>query len=183
MRAATTEDIVATDPIFPISVTFGVVQTLLYVDFAWVYWSRQRVKLRGGGVVDGEDLGRGWLIGKILGRGGNALESVDEEEGDAFLGQEEGVIRPAAPKHARSWGARGISVSADDGVVEGQSSGSKDLADPDAFEDDAGSDAVVVSPREAGSSDSEDAAGQHGAYGGGAEWQNQEEAFNDYSKY
>ncbi|CAD0098322.1 unnamed protein product, partial [Aureobasidium mustum] len=34
--------------IFPVSFTFGVIQTLFYFDFAWVYWTRQRVKLRYG---------------------------------------------------------------------------------------------------------------------------------------
>src|SRR5450432_624742 len=46
----------------PISVPFGILQTILYLDFAWVYWTRQRVKLRSGGIVDADDLNRGWLV-------------------------------------------------------------------------------------------------------------------------
>src|SRR5271163_1171757 len=38
------------------AVIFGVIQTAFYVDFAWVYYTRQRVKLRNGGIVDSEDL-------------------------------------------------------------------------------------------------------------------------------
>lgn len=80
-----------------ISVIFGCIQTLLYVDFAWVYWTRQRVKLRNGAVVDNEDLSRGFLVNKIL---GGSAPVTDEE--DAFQN------RPS------NWGANGISVSADD---------------------------------------------------------------------
>src|SRR3954452_19220917 len=43
----------------PVSITFGIVQTALYLDFAWVYWTRQRVKLRYGGIVDSDDISRG----------------------------------------------------------------------------------------------------------------------------
>jgi ER lumen protein retaining receptor len=46
----------------PIPDFFGVVQTALYVDFAWVYYSRQRVKLRNGGIVDSDDFRKGWLL-------------------------------------------------------------------------------------------------------------------------
>lgn len=140
------------DPIFPISVIFGVVQTTLYIDFAWVYFTRQRVKLRGGGVVDGEDLSKGWLISKIIGRRSMDVEGEDDEERRALAGAEEGTgARPAAPRHARSWGARGISVSADDGVVEdhreegGDNAGAKGgMTDPANFEDDVDDDAPVA---------------------------------------
>jgi hypothetical protein len=46
----------------PIPDFFGVVQTALYVDFAWMYYSRQRVKLRNGGIVDSDDFRKGWLL-------------------------------------------------------------------------------------------------------------------------
>ncbi|KAH0387409.1 hypothetical protein KCU92_g1827, partial [Aureobasidium melanogenum] len=129
--------------IFPVSFTFGVIQTLFYLDFAWVYWTRQRVKLRYGGIVDGDDISRGWLINKIIGRKGNTGHDDDDEDDDAALaGQEEGIIRPAANSH-RAWGPRGISVSADDGTHEAEHTR---LADPAAFEDDYEDDAVVVSP-------------------------------------
>ncbi|KAG9563732.1 hypothetical protein KCU71_g6534, partial [Aureobasidium melanogenum] len=129
--------------IFPVSFTFGVIQTLFYLDFAWVYWTRQRVKLRYGGIVDGDDISRGWLINKIIGRKGNTGHDDDDDDDDAALaGQEEGIIRPAANNH-RAWGPRGISVSADDGTHEAEHTR---LADPAAFEDDYEDDAVVVSP-------------------------------------
>src|SRR2546423_14114442 len=62
----------------PIAVIFGVIHTAFYIDFAWVYWTRQRVKLRGGGVVDSEDLRKGWLINKVISAGRPSSE-IDEE--------------------------------------------------------------------------------------------------------
>ncbi|KAI9830307.1 MAG: hypothetical protein M1826_004918 [Phylliscum demangeonii] len=94
-----------------ISIIFGVVQTALYLDFAWVYWSRQRVKLRAGGVVDAEDMRHGWLLRGLLGRR-NGLSSTEDDD-DAADGDVEGAPPPRARAGGR-WGARGISVSADD---------------------------------------------------------------------
>ncbi|KAJ7113569.1 ER lumen protein retaining receptor-domain-containing protein [Mycena epipterygia] len=76
----------------PIAVPCGIVQTALYLDFAWVYYSRQRVKLRDGLLVDSEDFQRGWLIrwlsGKDsevplepLGRDGIPVDEEDALEG------------------------------------------------------------------------------------------------------
>lgn len=96
----------------PIEVLFGIIQTAFYVDFAWVYWTRQRVKLRNGGVVDSEDLNRGWLVSRLLGRG---RASMDEEERPA-IGTNGDIRRPIS--HGGRWGARGISVSADEGVLD-----------------------------------------------------------------
>ncbi|KAH8700360.1 ER lumen protein retaining receptor-domain-containing protein [Talaromyces proteolyticus] len=93
----------------PVSDVFGVVQTLLYVDFAWVYYTRQRVKLRRGGIVDSEDLRKSWFIGKIL--NSRAVHSHGPEE------EEEPLDPEAAGNGGTSnsrWGARGISVSADE---------------------------------------------------------------------
>ncbi|KAG6038300.1 hypothetical protein E4U41_004376 [Claviceps citrina] len=93
-----------------VAVIFGCIQTALYVDFAWVYYTRQRVKLRGGGIVDADDLRRGWLLRRIFGR---KFESHDDEEGAPALGDTHGhddTRRPARP----GWGARGISISADE---------------------------------------------------------------------
>ncbi|KAK0670730.1 ER lumen protein retaining receptor-domain-containing protein [Cercophora samala] len=110
----------------PISVIFGIVQTALYADFAWVYWTRQRVKLRNGGVVDADDLRRGWLLSKIFGskhlRGSNAAadEEYDEEAAPALGGRHE-VGRDSRPGRAK-WGSRGISISADEGVYDGEGS-------------------------------------------------------------
>ncbi|KAL2127935.1 hypothetical protein VTI74DRAFT_9948 [Chaetomium olivicolor] len=131
----------------PISVIFGVIQTALYLDFAWVYWSRQRVKLRNGGVVDADDLSRGWLLRRIFGHKRFAPEingdETDEEERAPALGGRQsntnnhrsggGGGGGARPK----WGSRGISISADEGVLEheydrGEEHGVTDIVDPDA---------------------------------------------------
>ena len=105
----------------PIAVIFGVVQTALYLDFAWVYWTRQRVKLRGGGIVDSDDLKKGWLLRGILGR--RSTSADEDEDGvvdtDPLTG--DGIPR-VHPGGGGRWGARGISVSADDGVLETPSS-------------------------------------------------------------
>ena len=115
----------------PISVVFGVIQTLLYADFAWVYWTRQRVKLRNGAIVDSDDLSRGFLVSKILGK---AKASFDEEG--------------ASEERRRDWGARGISVSAEDeaggrpqppakdGTSQSRSEETRGMLNPDQFEDD-----------------------------------------------
>lgn len=91
-----------------ISVVFGIVQTAFYIDFAWVYWTRQRVKLRNGGVVDSDDLSRGWLLSRLLGQQGGGM---DAEEGIVPREESNGNQRSSA---RGKWGARGISVSADD---------------------------------------------------------------------
>lgn len=136
----------------PTSVLFGIIQTALYIDFAWVYWSRQRVKLRNGGVVDADDLSRGWLLRRIFGnkrfggRGGadGGLDDGDDEESAPALGRggfnhhqqssssrglgvggNNGGSNNTRPK----WGSRGISISADEGVFEAE------RARGDAFDD------------------------------------------------
>lgn len=96
----------------PIAFIFGIIQTALYIDFAWVYWTRQRVKLRHGGIVDSEDLRKGWLVNRVL--GGQARESLDEEEEPAEA-ETNGSARKAPTNR---WGARGVSVSADDTLNE-----------------------------------------------------------------
>jgi ER lumen protein retaining receptor len=149
----------------PTSWVWGTIQTALMIDFAWVYYSRQRVKLRRGGVVDSEDLGRGWLIGRFVGR-----KSVDFD-----FEEEENACREPENAHSKNgWGRRGISVSADEGVRDaprrkGPVNGNLDpeaqpLADPAAFEDDSddGLDAPLAA---AGSS-----AGHESGVSGGDEW-------------
>lgn len=96
------------------AVLFGIIQTAFYVDFAWVYWSRQRVKLRNGGVVDSDDLSRGFLVSRVLGR--NDAGAEDEERAGPDSADHDSTV--PAPAKGASWGARGISVSADDGVVD-----------------------------------------------------------------
>lgn len=88
-----------------ISVVFGLIQTAFYLDFAWVYYTRQRVKLRGGTVVDADDLNKGFLVNRFA-RGRNAEEDT-LEAGDE---NDENNIRPNANK----WGSRGVSIRADD---------------------------------------------------------------------
>lgn len=97
------------------AVLFGIVQTAFYVDFAWVYYTRQRVKLRGGSIVDSDDLRRGFLVQRVMNRGDPAL---DEEEA------EQGPGRDNTSKASRGrWGPRGISVSADDDAVDRERQG------------------------------------------------------------
>ncbi|KAF3764472.1 putative ER lumen protein retaining receptor [Cryphonectria parasitica EP155] len=107
----------------PVKVIFGLLQTALYVDFAWVYYTRQRVKLRSGGVVDADDMRKSWLLRRIFGNhvdrdaaGGRAED--DEEGGPALGGGGRGGRNGNAGRGA--WGKRGISVSADDGVLGGE---------------------------------------------------------------
>ncbi|OAR02740.1 hypothetical protein LLEC1_07328 [Akanthomyces lecanii] len=112
-----------------LAVIFGLIQTALYVDFAWVYYTRQRVKLRGGGVVDADDMRNGWLVQRIFGR----TLGQHNEEHDEEAGLQNDEQRGSRPK----WGSRGISVSADEGVFADEEHGEEsrdldDTVDPDA---------------------------------------------------
>ncbi len=100
----------------PVSIIFGVLQTAFYVDFFWVYYSRQRVKLRGGGIVDADDMRNGWILQKIFGHKAvvGHLDEDDEESAPALSGN---ATAAAGRNGASKWGARGISVSADDHVL------------------------------------------------------------------
>ncbi|CZT22453.1 related to endoplasmic reticulum retention receptor [Ramularia collo-cygni] len=144
-----------------ISFIFGVVQTALYMDFAWVYWTRQRVKLRGGGLVDSDDLSKSFLVKRLIGRRGNRNSTDgdnDEDELDAdtatLSAQENGVVRPSVSRSGRSWGARGISVSADqpeddedDGAAYlDQDAGDAQMVDPSHFEDNSDDDTDAPAP-------------------------------------
>jgi hypothetical protein len=106
----------------PIAVIFGVIQTAFYVDFAWVYYSRQRVKLRNGGLVDADDMRSGWLLRTVFGNKHvtRHLDDEDEESAPALgrRGDEESGRPQVGRSRSSKWGARGISVSADDGVLE-----------------------------------------------------------------
>jgi hypothetical protein len=133
-----------------ISIIFGVIQTAFYIDFFWVYYSRQRVKLRHGGIVDADDMRRGWFLHKVFGNKA-MVGNLDEEESAPALGDEESGDRNVnarsntGPRAGSKWGSRGISVSADEGVLgdeherhdpfSGQEDGVVDTAgdhDPDA---------------------------------------------------
>nr|POE46233.1 er lumen protein-retaining receptor [Quercus suber] len=132
VRAATEEGFYQ-----PVSVIFGIVQTLLYVDFAWVYWTRQRVKLRGGGLVDGDDLSKSFLVRRFIARRTANDDAGDDEENAGLEDQENGVIHAPVPRSGRSWGVRGISVSADDTLpADGQDGrGGHDMVHPAQFDD------------------------------------------------
>ena len=93
-----------------ISVIFGIIQTAFYADFAWVYWTRQRVKLRGGAVVDSDDLRKGFLVNRVLHTGRDSQEE-DPEDPEA---QANGHTEPQPRSNTNRWGARGVSISADD---------------------------------------------------------------------
>ncbi|KAL9009273.1 MAG: hypothetical protein Q9173_005683 [Seirophora scorigena] len=97
----------------PIATIFGTIQTAFYLDFVWVYWTRQRVKLRNGGVVDSEDLSRGWLVGSLVGR-----NTADEEEGGASKSPPGSGQAKSSLRSGGKWGAREISVSADDTLAD-----------------------------------------------------------------
>jgi hypothetical protein len=95
------------------AVLFGIIQTAFYVDFAWVYWTRQRVKLRNGGVVDSDDLSRGFLVSRVLGRGDPNMNDEETVLGDGTHGE-----NTTASSRGGKWGPGGISVSADEGVID-----------------------------------------------------------------
>lgn len=110
-----------------VQVLFGLLQTALYVDFAWVYYTRQRVKLRSGGVVDADDMRQSWLLRRIFGKhvdrdaalaaGG---EDGNDEESAPALGGRGGGGGGGGGRGRSAWGKRGISVSADDGTLAGE---------------------------------------------------------------
>ncbi|KAI3324768.1 ER lumen protein retaining receptor-domain-containing protein [Xylariaceae sp. AK1471] len=117
-----------------VSVIFGVIQTALYVDFFWVYYTRQRVKLRYGGIVDADDIRRGWLLNRIFGNKHFEHDQEDEESAPALGPEENGH---ASSQRRSKWGARGISISADDTTFEqetdhDQNDGLSGTVDPDA---------------------------------------------------
>lgn len=118
------------------SVIFGIVQTAFYIDFAWVYYTRQRVKLRNGGIVDADDMRRGWLLDRIFGIKRFDANHDDEESAPALGGSGNGNGASNNGARRSKWGARGISVSADEDTHEHEASrgdGNEDFsADPDA---------------------------------------------------
>ncbi|KAJ7610155.1 ER lumen protein retaining receptor [Roridomyces roridus] len=77
----------------PIAVLCGLVQTAVYADLAWVYYTRQRVTLRGGLVVDSEEYEKGRLADEKDDRGWTSLEAtrMGRNDEEAALG---GIILP-----------------------------------------------------------------------------------------
>ncbi|CZT39832.1 related to endoplasmic reticulum retention receptor [Rhynchosporium secalis] len=164
----------------PVSIIFGIVQTAFYVDFAWVYYSRQRVKLRHGGLVDADDLRNGWLLRTVFGHK-PLVGHVDDEESTPALGRDD----VPAPRTASKWGSRGISVSADDGVLasererqkafQGQEQGviSTGDEDPDAKMRDPDELARILDDDEEDGFEDDDGvlpSGSSAAVGNGSEW-------------
>lgn len=100
---------------------FGIIQTAFYVDFAWIYYTRQRVKLRNGGVVDSDDFSRGWLLSRLFRCN---PESLSEEDG--AVNNELPSAAPGTGSRSKGkWGVRGISISADDDTDDTWRSGTR----------------------------------------------------------
>ncbi|SPO07681.1 related to endoplasmic reticulum retention receptor [Cephalotrichum gorgonifer] len=98
-----------------VSVIFGVIQIAFFIDFFWCYYTRPRVRLRNGGIVDAQDYQRGWFIGHIIGN--NVRVETDEDEESAPTLGDDGHEQPGRSARPK-WGSRGISVSADEDVFE-----------------------------------------------------------------
>ena len=157
----------------PIEVLFGIIQTAFYIDFAWVYWTRQRVKLRNGGVVDSEDLSRGWLVSRLLGRG---RASLDEEEQPAIGTDGDSIRRPA--RNGVRWGTRGISVSADEGILDQPQQDTKKVHPGDSAARDNGLAGTLEDDRHEDSDDGiipslNGANGTSKGFSDGAEWEDE----------
>ena len=76
--------------------------------------------MRHGGILDQDDIRNGWLLRRVFGNkhvGGNSVDDVegDDEEAAPALGGD-----GSARKQRGTWGARGISVSADEGVLDAE---------------------------------------------------------------
>ena len=61
--------------------------------------------------MDSEDISRGWLVSRLLGRG---RDSFDEEDGNTQNAVANGITKTVRG----GWGARGVSVSADEQVLD-----------------------------------------------------------------
>lgn len=129
------------------------------------------MKLRGGGVVDSEDLRRGWLVGRLVGKHSDLDDEEDEESAPGANGSAGAGVSSAGGRKTKGWGKRGISVSADDGV---KGDDAKPLTNPEAFEDldDDDDDDDAALPGPASSSRTAD----HEAVGDGSEWVDDEHA-------
>lgn len=115
----------------PWAVVFGVLQTILYVEFAWIYWRRQRVKIRdNGAILDGEDFIAGGLILRWIGKLGG--KSGERTTGGGWRGRGAG-------------GGGGISVSADEEAdLVGEEFGDSDEDEDEGLESESGSEGAVV---------------------------------------
>lgn len=120
-----------------VSVIFGIVQTALYLDFFWVYYTRQRVKLRNGGIVDSDDISRGWLLNRIFGNKRFQQDANDGDEESAPALGSHGSSNPTGNARRSKWGSRGISISADDTTLEQESGRGARAGGSSSFTDDA----------------------------------------------
>ena len=166
----------------PTSWTWGTIQTALMIDFAWVYWTRQRVKLRHGGIVDSDDLRSGWIVGRFLGR--KSMDFDGEHDEESAGARTQGPVRGGAQNKNNGWGPRGISVSADEGVLEAEGRSSRKkapgssqdpeaqpLADPAAFEDESDDEDASAGAGKGPSSRSKaPKVGHESGVSGGDEW-------------
>ncbi|KAF7376756.1 Protein-ER retention receptor [Mycena sanguinolenta] len=87
----------------PIAVVFGVIQTAFYLDFAWVYYTRQRIKLRDGVLVDSEDYERGWITRWLNAKADTLSQPFNFNSGSAAV-PDEGALeegRIALPPRCR----------------------------------------------------------------------------------
>lgn len=64
--------------------------------------------------MDSDDLSKGWLVNRVL---GGRHTDPDDEESFAVEDDDNDDHGPPPPKKGEKWGARGISVSADEGVA------------------------------------------------------------------
>lgn len=110
-------------------------------------------------MVDADDMRSSWLLRTIFGnkRITGSIDEEDEESAPALGRHNRDSGRPAAGRNGSSkWGARGISVSADDGVLEGERSRQRGFADQEdgivdsglGDDDDADADAKMKDPDE-----------------------------------
>jgi hypothetical protein len=110
-----------------------VLQTAFYIDFAWVYWSRQRVKSRERGIVDSEDFKRGFLLRAVAAR-----RDSEDSEVQALRDEETADGESSKTSH---WRALGISVSANNKPEEPSCSDKGEAAEHEIASD--GADPVV----------------------------------------
>lgn len=71
------------------------------------------MKLRNGGIVDSDDLSRGWLLSRLLGRQGGSTDAEDGNGNEAHTDNDD-----SRPTGRNKWGVRGVSVSADDNTAD-----------------------------------------------------------------
>lgn len=135
--------------------------------------------------MDADDMRSGWLLQKIFGHKYVVPDADEDEESAPALGRGgpiNGDARPSANHNINSkWGARGISVSADTGVLAGERERQNGFADQEegiiiGDEEEGGEDAKMRDPDELARilDDDEDdegvLPGASAVVGNGSEW-------------